>query len=76
MYSKELNLLALAISIMLNIDALTSAPLEETMNIQLFRQRLRICMIHKQATIRKIHGMCSKWNTKFFECIGLIPSKC
>lgn len=76
MYSKELNLLALAISIILNIDTLTSAPLEETMNIQLFRQRLRICMIHKHATIRRTHGMCYKWNTKFFECIGLISSKC
>lgn len=37
------------------------------------RQRLRMCLIHKHPTVRKAYGMCYKWNSKFFACIGLTP---
>ena len=39
------------------------------------RQRLRMCMIHKHPTVKKVYGMCYKWNIEFFVRIGLIPSK-
>ena len=33
-------------------------------------------MIHKHPTVKKVYGMCYKWNIEFFVRIGLIPSKC